>query len=36
MYVHDTLREPDEHVRFAAYLDELRHVAEADEVVLPQ
>ncbi|MFE0475948.1 hypothetical protein ACFW2V_30545 [Streptomyces sp. NPDC058947] len=31
MNVDDILREPDEHVRFAAYLDELRRVAEADE-----
>jgi hypothetical protein len=34
MKVHDILREPDEHVRFAAYLDELRQVAAADEVGL--
>lgn len=28
----DIRREPDEHVRFAAYLDELRQVTDADEV----
>lgn len=34
MNVHDPLQEPNEHVRFAAYLDELRQVADADEVDL--
>ncbi|MFJ7067810.1 hypothetical protein [Streptomyces sp. NPDC101115] len=31
MNVSDILGEPDEHIRFATYLDELRRVAEADE-----
>ncbi|MEU6540521.1 hypothetical protein [Streptomyces sp. NPDC047000] len=31
MNVHDILRNPDEHVRFAAYLDKLGHVADANE-----
>lgn len=31
MSVNDILQEPDEHIRFAAYLDELRRVSEADE-----
>jgi hypothetical protein len=34
MTVRDILQNPDEHVRFAAYLDELQHVADADEVDL--
>ena len=32
MNVHDILQNPDEHVRFAAYLDKLGHVADPDEV----
>lgn len=31
MDLHHILREPDEHVRFAAYLDELGRVTDADE-----
>ncbi|MFJ6946903.1 hypothetical protein ACISU4_20000 [Streptomyces wuyuanensis] len=31
---HDILQNPDEHVRFAAYLEKLRHVADPDEVDL--
>lgn len=31
---HEILQNPDEHVRFAAYLDELGHVAAPDEVDL--
>ncbi|MER5967758.1 hypothetical protein [Streptomyces sp. NPDC002057] len=34
MNLHDILQNPDEHVRFAAYLDELQQVADADEVDL--
>ncbi|AZQ38797.1 hypothetical protein EJ357_39580 [Streptomyces cyaneochromogenes] len=34
MNPHDTLTDPDEHVRFAAHLDELRRVADVDEVDL--
>ncbi|OKI99175.1 hypothetical protein [Kitasatospora sp. CB01950] len=34
MSVNDVLQNPDEHVRFAAYLDELGRVAEPDEVDL--
>ncbi|ANH94335.1 hypothetical protein ACIGZH_24865 [Streptomyces sp. NPDC058319] len=34
MNVHDILQNPDEHVRFAAYLDKLQQVAEVDEVDL--
>ncbi len=34
MNVHDILQNPDEHVRFAAYLDKLEHVADANEVNL--
>jgi hypothetical protein len=34
MNVHDILQNPDEHVRFAAYLDKLGHVAGANEVDL--
>jgi hypothetical protein len=34
MNVHDIRQELDEHVRFAAYLDELRQVPEADEADL--
>ncbi|MER6443108.1 hypothetical protein ABT275_43455 [Streptomyces sp. NPDC001185] len=34
MNVHDLLQNPDEHVRFAAYLDKLEHVADPDEVYL--
>jgi hypothetical protein len=34
MNVHDILQDPDEHVRFMAYLDELRQVAGADEFEL--
>ncbi|MGW1886872.1 hypothetical protein [Streptomyces sp. NPDC001970] len=34
MNVHDILQNPDEHVRFAAYLDKLGHVADPDEVDL--
>jgi hypothetical protein len=32
MNAHDTVQEPDEHARFAAYLDQLQQIAEADEV----
>jgi hypothetical protein len=32
--VHDILHSPDEHDRFAAYLDQLRHVADPDEAEL--
>ncbi|MER5642464.1 hypothetical protein ABT095_36685 [Kitasatospora sp. NPDC002227] len=34
MNVHDILQNPDEHVRFAAYLDRLGHVADPDELDL--
>jgi hypothetical protein len=34
MNVHDILQNPDEHVRFAAYLDKLGHVGDPDEVDL--
>lgn len=34
MNPHGTLPDPDEHVRFAAHLDELRQVADVDEVDL--
>lgn len=34
MNVDDILQNPDEHVRFAAYLDELEQVTDADEVDL--
>jgi len=34
MNVHDIQRNPSEHGRFAAYLDHLQHVADADEVDL--
>lgn len=34
MNVHDILQNPDEHVRFAAYLGKLGHVADANEVDL--
>ncbi|MFF1838435.1 hypothetical protein ACFVXE_30165 [Streptomyces sp. NPDC058231] len=34
MNVQDILQNPDEHVRFAAYLDKLEHVADPDEVDL--
>ncbi|MEU5088559.1 hypothetical protein [Streptomyces sp. NPDC021356] len=34
MNVHDILRNPDEHLRYAAYLDRLVHVADPDEVAL--
>ncbi|MDX3235224.1 hypothetical protein PV392_05930 [Streptomyces sp. ME03-5709C] len=34
MNVHDILQNPDEHVRFAAYLDKLGHVTEANELDL--
>lgn len=34
MNVHDILQNPDEHVRFAAYLDKLEHVVDSDEVDL--
>ncbi|GGV69920.1 hypothetical protein GCM10010277_80440 [Streptomyces longisporoflavus] len=34
MNVHDILQNPDEHVRFAAYLEKLGHVADANEVDL--
>ncbi|MER5275181.1 hypothetical protein ABT025_05425 [Streptomyces sp. NPDC002809] len=34
MNVHDDLQSPDEHVRFAAYVDKLGHVADANEVDL--
>ncbi len=32
MNAHDTVQEPDEHARFAAYLDQLQQIAEAAEV----
>jgi len=32
--VHDIQQNPDEHGRFAAYLDKLQHVADTDEVDL--
>ncbi|MEX1654815.1 hypothetical protein ABZ960_16755 [Streptomyces pseudovenezuelae] len=34
MNVDDILSNPDEHVRFVAYLDKLEHVADTDEVDL--
>ncbi|MGW8768177.1 hypothetical protein ACWGN5_37510 [Streptomyces sp. NPDC055815] len=34
MNVDDIVQNPDEHIRFAAYLDNLRQVADADEVDL--
>lgn len=34
MNAHDIPQHPDEHVRFAAYLDKLGHVADANEVDL--
>ncbi|MDX2646344.1 hypothetical protein PV341_22835 [Streptomyces sp. PA03-1a] len=34
MNVHDILQNPDEHVRFAAYLDKLGHVTVANELDL--
>ncbi|MER5948175.1 hypothetical protein ABT127_19180 [Streptomyces sp. NPDC001904] len=34
MNLHDILRNPDEHVRFAACIDELQQVADADEIDL--
>ncbi|WP_405796629.1 hypothetical protein [Streptomyces sp. NBC_01506] len=34
MNLHDIPQNPDEHVRFAAYLDKLRQVADANEVDL--
>ncbi|MFI1533432.1 hypothetical protein [Streptomyces anandii] len=34
MNVHGMLQNPDEHVRFAAYLDKLWHVADANELDL--
>lgn len=34
MSVHDVPRNPDEHVRFAAHLDQLQQVADADEADL--
>ncbi|MER5599021.1 hypothetical protein [Streptomyces sp. NPDC002265] len=34
MDIHDILKNPDEHVRFAAYLDRLELVADPDEVDL--
>ncbi|SDP44010.1 hypothetical protein [Actinacidiphila guanduensis] len=34
MNVDDILQNPGEHVRFAAYLDELQQVSDADEVDL--
>ncbi|MFF5482129.1 hypothetical protein ACFY5C_33090 [Streptomyces sp. NPDC012935] len=34
MRVSDAVQEPDEHLRFAVYLDELRRVRDADEVDL--
>lgn len=34
MNVHDILQNPDEHIRFAAYLDKLGHVGDPDEVDL--
>ncbi|MEU2157682.1 hypothetical protein ABZ532_22185 [Streptomyces sp. NPDC019396] len=34
MNVHDIPQNPDEHVRFAAYLDKLGHVADANELDL--
>ncbi|WP_416482408.1 hypothetical protein [Streptomyces sp. CL12] len=32
--IHDIVREPDEHVRFAAHLDELRQAGDTDEADL--
>jgi hypothetical protein len=32
MNTHDPVQGPDEHARFAAYLDQLQQIAEADEV----
>ncbi|MEV4601811.1 hypothetical protein AB0K15_30960 [Amycolatopsis sp. NPDC049253] len=34
MNAHDTAQEPDEHARFAAYIDQLQQIAEADEADL--
>ncbi|QYN18899.1 hypothetical protein [Amycolatopsis sp. DSM 110486] len=34
MNAHDTVQEPNEHARFAAYLDQLQQIAEADEIDL--
>ncbi|MBX9420877.1 hypothetical protein [Streptomyces lateritius] len=34
MHVHDVLQNPDAHVRFAAYLEKLGHVADASEASL--
>ncbi|MEU1203305.1 hypothetical protein ABZ446_44910 [Streptomyces sp. NPDC005813] len=34
MNIHDILQNPDEHERFGVYLDELRQVADPDEVDL--
>ncbi|MEU5896570.1 MULTISPECIES: hypothetical protein [unclassified Streptomyces] len=34
MSIHDIQRTPDEHSRFAAYLDRLRHIADTEEVDL--
>ncbi|MFF7331889.1 hypothetical protein [Streptomyces sp. NPDC008150] len=34
MNVHDILQNPDEHIRFSAYLDKLEHVADANELDL--
>ncbi|MFE7662457.1 hypothetical protein [Streptomyces celluloflavus] len=34
MNIHDILQNPDEHVRFAAYLDKLGHVADTNEIDL--
>ncbi|NEA39199.1 hypothetical protein G3I76_65825 [Streptomyces sp. SID11233] len=34
MNVHDILQNPDEHARFAAYLDKLGHVADTNEADL--
>ncbi|MEU2653733.1 hypothetical protein ABZ615_00245 [Streptomyces sp. NPDC007325] len=34
MNVDDVLQNPDEHLRFTAYLDELGHVADPDEIDL--
>ncbi|MFE5596028.1 hypothetical protein [Streptomyces sp. NPDC056549] len=34
MNIRDILQNPDEHVRFAVYLDKLAHVADPDEVDL--
>jgi hypothetical protein len=34
MTLHDILRNPDEHVRFAAYLDKLQQISDADELGL--